>query len=49
MGLWDYIIIGVIAAAVIAAVIYVRKGKSRCSCGCDGCPSCDTCKKKPKK
>ena len=49
MGLWDYVILGVVLAALIAAVIFVRKGKSKCSCGCDSCALGDSCKKKREK
>ena len=47
MGIWDWIIIGLVAAAVVAAaVIIVRnKKKGKCSCGCDACPGCDACRK----
>ena len=49
MNFWDYILIGVIAAAVAAAIFFaVRKGKKgKCSCGCDSpyCAGCDKNKK----
>ena len=42
MNIWDILMIVLVACAVIAAVVRVRKGKSRCcenGCGC-GCPGC---------
>ena len=40
MNIWDILIIVLVAAAIVFAVIRVRKGKSRCcnsGCGCAGC------------
>ena len=44
MNIWDYIIIGIIAAVVIIAVTVVIKNKKngKCSCGCD-CSHCQGC------
>jgi len=46
----DYVILGVIVAAV-AAVILLRiynkkKGKGSCSCGCQGCAMSEHCHNK---
>jgi hypothetical protein len=42
----DYLLGGLIAAAVLAALVKIirdrRKGKG-CSCGCGGCPSAGGC------
>ncbi|MCR5150676.1 MAG: FeoB-associated Cys-rich membrane protein [Clostridiales bacterium] len=44
MNIWDYVIIGIIAAAVIIAIAVMRKNKKngKCSCGCD-CSHCQGC------
>ena len=43
----DYVIIGVVAVAVIAIVIHLVKRKkagiSDCGCGCESCPSAGAC------
>ncbi|MBR5005560.1 MAG: FeoB-associated Cys-rich membrane protein [Clostridia bacterium] len=42
MGIWDYIIIGVVAAAVAGAVIsiVISKKRGKSSCGCGNCADC---------
>ncbi|MCR4615149.1 MAG: FeoB-associated Cys-rich membrane protein [Clostridiales bacterium] len=44
MNIWDYLIIGIIAAVVIFAVTVIHKNKKngKCSCGCD-CSHCQGC------
>ncbi|MGN0527621.1 MAG: FeoB-associated Cys-rich membrane protein [Eubacterium sp.] len=44
MSIADIIIILLISAAVIGAVIYIKKHKGSCRCGGD-CSSCPGCKK----
>ena len=43
----DYIIIGIVAAAVLGAIAYLiwrkKKGISGCGCGCSGCPHAGAC------
>lgn len=43
----DYVIIGVLAVAVVGIVVYLirqkKKGKSGCGCGCNGCPHAGQC------
>ncbi|MDE5575918.1 MAG: FeoB-associated Cys-rich membrane protein [Oscillospiraceae bacterium] len=50
LGVQDYIALAVIAAAVVSAVVYLKKrGKSGCrGCcgGCSGCAFADKCQNK---
>ena len=43
----DYVIIAVLAAAVLGIIAYLikekRSGKSGCGCGCGGCPHANAC------
>ena len=43
----DYIILGVLAAAVALAIISIvkrkKEGKGGCGCGCVSCPSAGSC------
>ena len=43
----DYVIIAVLAVAVLAIIAYLikekRSGKSGCGCGCGGCPHANAC------
>lgn len=43
----DYVIIAVLAVAVLGIIAYLvkekRKGKSGCGCGCGGCPHANAC------
>ena len=45
MNGWDWLILILIAAAVLFAVRKIRRtGKSGgCSCGCSDCPACPAC------
>lgn len=45
MGIYDYIILAVIGAALVAAVVYMikKKKKGGCSTGCGGCPYSSSC------
>ena len=45
MGMIDWILLGVIAAAVTAAVIHVIRRKKQGGC-CGDCASCQGCSKK---
>ncbi len=48
MNIWDFVILGIVALAVVAAIFSIRrdrkKGKSSCGCGCEGCAMGDSCK-----
>lgn len=47
LGVQDYIALAVIAAAVVSAVVYLKKrGKSGCCGGCSGCAFADKCQNK---
>ena len=48
MNVWDYVIIGVVAAIAAAAIFVIVKRKKRggCSAGCDCCANKDSCDKK---
>lgn len=46
LNLSDYVVLIILAVAVVAAVISIIKGKGRCSHNCDGCQFCDNCTKK---
>jgi len=50
MNLWDFLILGIVALAVVAAILSLRKdrkkGRSSCGCGCEGCSMEDSCKKR---
>ena len=43
----DYVIIAVLAVAVLGIITYLvkekRRGKSGCGCGCGGCPHANAC------
>ena len=43
----DYVIISVLAVAVVGIVLYLlrqkKQGKSGCGCGCNGCPHAGAC------
>ena len=43
----DYMIIAVLAVAVLGIIAYLvkekRQGKSGCGCGCGGCPHANAC------
>ena len=43
----DYMIIAVLAVAVLGIIAYLvkekRKGKTGCGCGCGGCPHANAC------
>ena len=43
----DYVIIAVLAVAVLGIIGYLvkekRQGKSGCGCGCNGCPHANAC------
>ena len=43
----DYVIIAVLAVAVLGIIAYLikekRRGKSGCGCGCGGCPHANAC------
>ena len=43
----DYVIIAVLALAVLGIIAYLikqkRQGKSGCGCGCGGCPHASAC------
>lgn len=43
MGIADYIILAVLAAAVIFAVRHMLRNKGGCSGGCAGCPRSGDC------
>ena len=54
MNLASWIVLAVIVAAVLAALLSMRKSRNGCSCGpddtcissaCSGCPLKDNCKK----
>ena len=50
MNIWDFVILGIVALAVLAAILSIRKdrkkGKPSCGCGCEGCIMGDSCKKR---
>ncbi|MBQ2469288.1 MAG: FeoB-associated Cys-rich membrane protein [Clostridia bacterium] len=48
MNVWDYVIIGAIAAIAAAAIFVIVKRKKRggCSAGCGCCAKRDKCEKK---
>ena len=48
MNVFDVLILAGVFAAVILAVMRVRKQKKNggCSCGCGGCAMKDTCRQK---
>ncbi len=50
LGLQDYIALAVIAAAVVSAVLYLKrrgkKGCGGCRSGCSGCAFADKCQNK---
>ena len=49
MGVWDAVILIAVAAAIAAAVLYLRRaGASRIGSGCGSCRYRDTCEKKKK-
>lgn len=45
MGIYDYIILAVIGAALAAVIVYMikKKKKGGCSIGCGGCPYSSSC------
>ena len=45
LNLSDYVVLIILAVAVVAAVISIIKGKGRCSHNCDGCQFSENCKK----
>ena len=49
MNLWDVLILLLVAAAVLLALLSIRKGKTGgCHGGCSGCPQSCHCAKKEK-
>ena len=46
----DYVILGVVGAAIIGIVVRLilqkKKGKGGCGCGCNGCPQASACASK---
>ncbi|MGN0654283.1 MAG: FeoB-associated Cys-rich membrane protein [Oscillospiraceae bacterium] len=46
LNLSDYVVLIILAVAVVVAVISIIKGKGRCSRNCDGCQFSDNCGKK---
>ena len=42
MSIGDIVVLGIVAAAVVLAVIRISKKKTSCGCGCSGCTAgCD--------
>ena len=43
----DYVLIGVLALAVVGIIVYLirqkKQGKTGCGCGCANCPSAGAC------
>jgi len=39
MSIGDFIVLGIVAAAVVLAVVRIYKKKNTCGCGCSGCTS----------
>jgi len=37
MSIGDIIVLGIVAAAVVLAILRIRRKKTGCGCGCDGC------------
>ena len=52
MNGWDFLIIGVIAAAVALAIFVIvrnkKRGKTSCGCDCSRCGGCAASEKKHK-
>ena len=46
MNIWDYLIGGLVALALILALVKIIRNKKqgKCTCGCDGCPSGSLCR-----
>ena len=47
MGWVDIVLLVLVAAAIVAAVVYTRRHQGGCGCGCSGCANSKTCGKKP--
>ena len=45
MSILDYVILAIVAMAVVGAILYLRKHGNPCQ-GCDGCSHVSDCKKK---
>lgn len=48
MSIADWIALGIIAFAVVCAVVYMVKHRNSCGNGCAGCPYSGSCGKKGK-
>ena len=43
MNVIDFVILGVLAVAVVCVIVWMIRRKKRCKGGCAGCPYSDNC------
>ena len=43
MNIWDILIVALLAAALLWAILRLKRRKGGCSCGCESCGSVPAC------